>query len=111
MSCNHITTTCLTCPYRYNCEILNDDKVALDEDYDDYFLGLTSKEYEQETKEHFDYLKHLSKVDDSAAIALLNRCEDSIFSRCWVTDEQAEILYHTVLYWRDKALMYDMEVK
>ena len=81
-----------------------------DEDYDDYFLGLTPKEYEQERNEHFDYLRHLSKVDDSAAIALLNRCEDSIFSRCWVTDEQAKILYHTVLYWRDKALMYDMEV-
>ena len=82
-----------------------------DEDYDDYFLGLTPKEYERERNEHFDYLKHLSKVNDSAAIALLNRCEDSIFSRCWVTDEQAEILYHTVLYWRDKTLMYDMEVE
>ena len=59
-----------------------------------------------------EIVSHFNNEDYySVAIALLNRCEDSIFSRCWVTDEQAELLYHTVLYWRDKALMYDMEVE
>lgn len=78
--------------------------------YDDWFCGLTPEEYKQASKEHFEQLNHLNKVDEFETNNLLERCEDSIFSRCLVTDKQAEMLYHTILYWRDKALAYDEEV-
>lgn len=33
--------------------------------YDDYFGGLTAEEYEEETKEHFEYLNNLSKANSN----------------------------------------------
>lgn len=76
-------------------------------DYDDYFGGLSSKEYEQQTKEHYEYLEHLSKVDYNKAYQIIDKYKENIFSLEFVSDEEAEMLYHTILNWKDKSDLYD----
>lgn len=78
-------------------------------DYDGYFSGLTPDEYEKETEEHFKYLEHICKCNDEFSIALLDKFKDNIFASEFVSYEEAELLYHTILNWKEKADMYDAE--
>lgn len=78
-------------------------------DYDDYFGGLTPEEYERQSEEHFKYLDHICKCNDDFTMAFLDKFKDNIFASEFTTDEEAEILYHTILNWKEKADMYDAE--
>ena len=74
--------------------------------YDDYFGGMTEEQYQKETKEHFDYLEHLSKVNDEEAYFLLNKYKSNLFACEFVSDKEAEMLYYTILWWRDMCDTY-----
>ena len=39
-------------------------------DYDDYFGGLTREEYEEQTREHFEWLRKNCSIADGGAIAI-----------------------------------------
>lgn len=39
-------------------------------DYDDFFGGLTEEEYEEQTKEHFEWLEKNCRIVDGDAIAI-----------------------------------------
>ena len=75
--------------------------------YDDYFGGLTREEYEKETEEHFKFIDHICKCDYDKAFALIDRYKDNLFATEFVSDEEAEMLYHTILNWKEKSEMYD----
>lgn len=74
---------------------------------DDYFGGLTPEECERQTKEHFEYLEHLSKVDYDKSYYLVEKFKENLFASEFISDEEAEMLYHTIVNWKDKADMYD----
>lgn len=74
---------------------------------DDYFGGLTEKEYVEETEKHFEFLDHISKCDDTNAYYLLNKFKDNLFAIEFVNDKEAEMLYHTFLSWKEKSDMYN----
>ena len=76
-------------------------------DIDNYFGGFTREEYEKETEEHFKYIDHICKCDYEKAYYLLDKFKDNLFAVEFVDDEEAEMLYHTFLNWKDKADMYD----
>ncbi len=76
-------------------------------DFDDYFGGLTREEYEQVTEEHFKYIDHICKCDYERADFLLNKFKENLFAPEFVSDEEAIMLYHTILNWKDKSEMYD----
>ena len=76
-------------------------------DYDDYFGGLTQEEYEKETEEHFKFIDHICKCDYDKAFALIDKYKDNLFATEFVSDEEAEMLYHTILNWKEKSEMYD----
>lgn len=75
--------------------------------YEDYFGGLSREEYEKETEEHFKYIDHIYKCDHERAEYLLDKFKTNLFAREFVSDEEAEMLYHTILNWKDKSEMYD----
>ena len=75
-------------------------------DCDDYFGGLT-QEYEKETEEHFKFIDHICKCDYDKAFALIDKYKDNLFATEFVSDEEAEMLYHTILNWKEKSEMYD----
>jgi hypothetical protein len=70
-------------------------------DYDDYFGGLTEEEYREEMKEHFAFLDHISKCDDEQAFYLLDKFKENLFATEFVSDEDSEMLYHTIISWKD----------
>ena len=74
---------------------------------DDYFGGLTREEYKRRSEEHFKYLEHLSRVDYNKGYYLIEKFKENLFATEFVSDEEAEMLYHTIIYWKDKADMYD----
>ena len=76
-------------------------------DYDDYFGGLTREEYEKETEEHFKFIDHICKCDYDKAFTLIDKYKDNLFASEFVSDEEAEMLYHTILNWKEKSEMYD----
>ena len=76
-------------------------------EFDDYFGGLTREEYEQVTEEHFKYIDHICKCDYERAELLLDKFKENLFATEFVSDEEAEMLYHTILNWKDKSEMYD----
>lgn len=76
-------------------------------DCDDYFGGLTEEEYEDESKKHLEYLEHLQKVDYEQAYRLVDKFKDSLFATESVDSKEADMLYHTILNWKDKSDMYD----
>ena len=76
-------------------------------DYDDYFGGLTREEYEKETEEHFKFIDHICKCDYDKAFALIDKYKDNLFVSEFVSDKEAEMLYHTILNWKEKSEMYD----
>ena len=76
-------------------------------DCDDYFGELTREEYEKETEEHFKFIDHICKCDYDKAFALIDRYKDNLFATEFVSDEEAEMLYHTILNWKEKSEMYD----
>ena len=76
-------------------------------DYDDYFGGLTREEYEKETEEHFKFMDHICKCDYDKAFALIDKYKYNLFASEFVSDEEAEMLYHTILNWKEKSEMYD----
>lgn len=82
----------------------NDDS---DNDYDDYFGGLSVEEYKKETEEHMKYIEHICKCDYERAGILLDRFKTNLFACEFISDEDAEMLYHTILNWKDKSEMYD----
>lgn len=74
---------------------------------DDYFGGLTEEEYVKETEEHLKFIEHICKCDYEKAYYLLNKFKENLFACEFVSDEEAEMLYHTFLNWKDKTDMYD----
>ena len=76
-------------------------------DTDDYFGGLTKEEAEKETEDHFKFIEHICKCDDEKANYLLDKLKENLFACEFVSDEEAGMLYHTFLNWKDKADMYD----
>lgn len=76
-------------------------------DFDDYFGGLTKEEYEQVAEEHFKYIDHICKCDYERASLLLDKFKENLFAVEFISDEEAEMLYHTILNWKDKSEMYD----
>ena len=76
-------------------------------EFDDYFGGLSREEYEKETEEHFKYIEHICKCNYEEAERLIEKYKENLFSSVFVSDEEAEMLYHTILNWRDKSEMYD----
>ena len=76
-------------------------------DCDDYFGGLSSEEYEQQTKEHYEHLKHLSKIDYNKAYQMIDKFKECLFAVEFVSDEEAEMLYNTIVNWKDKSDLYD----
>ena len=76
-------------------------------DCDDYFGELTREEYEKETEEHFKFIDHICKCDYDKAFALIDKYKDNLFATEFVSDEEAEMLYHTILNWKEKSEMYD----
>jgi len=82
--------------------------IFLEKNLDDYFGDFTEEEYVKVTKEYFEYLKQMSKIDYDKSESLINRYKDNLFATEFVSDEEAEILYHTILNWKEKADMYDL---
>jgi hypothetical protein len=78
--------------------------------YDDYFGGLSSEEYEKESEKHFQYIEHICKCDDKKTLELLNRFKTNLFAVEYVTDEEAEMLYHTFLNWKEQIDMHEHEL-
>jgi len=81
--------------------------ILLEKNFDDYFGDFTEKEYVKATEEHFEYLKQMSKINYDKSESLVNRYKDNLFATEFVSDEEAEMLYHTILNWKEKADMYD----
>lgn len=81
------------------------------DNYDDYFGGMTEEQYQKETKRHFEFLEHLSKVDDERAFELLKRYEEGLFDGNYLSYEEAEMLYHTILWWKDMCDAYNYEAE
>ena len=75
--------------------------------FEDYFGGLSEEEYIRQTKEHLDFIRHICMCDDEKAYYLLDKFKESLFSCEFVSDEEANMLYHTFLNWKDKADMHD----
>lgn len=84
-------------------------KIIVDEmpDCDDYFGGLTEEEYEKETEEHLKYIDHICKCNYEESERLIKKYKENLFSTVFISDEEAEMLYHTILNWREKSKMYD----
>ena len=76
-------------------------------DYDDYFGGMTREEYEKEREEHFKYIDHICKCDYDKASNLLDKFKENLFATEFISYEEAKILYHTILNWKEKSEMYD----
>lgn len=76
-------------------------------DCDNYFGELSPEEYEQQTKKHHEYLKHLSKVNYNKAYQIIDKLKEDLFDHGFVSDEEAEMLYHTIINWKDKSDLYD----
>lgn len=76
-------------------------------EFDDYFGGLSREEYEKETEEHFKYIDHICKCNYEESERLIEKYKENLFAIEFTSDEEAEMLYHTILNWRDKAEMYD----
>lgn len=70
---------------------------------DDYFDGLSMEEYEKQKEEHLKWLEHISKCDDNKAYCLLNKFKDNLFACESVSDEEAEMLYHTFISWKEQV--------
>lgn len=73
-----------------------------DDDYDDW-LGGSAEYYEEQSKEHFKWLKHISKCNDEKAYYLLNKFKENLFACEFVDDEEAEMLYHTFISWKEQV--------
>lgn len=76
-------------------------------DYDDYYGGLTREEYEELMEEHFKFIRHICMCDYEKSVLLLDKFKEKLFNSELVSDEEAEMLYHTFLNWKDKTDMYD----
>lgn len=76
-------------------------------EFDDYFGGLSREEYEKEIEEHFKYIDHICKCNHEESERLIEKYKENLFSSAFISDEEAEMLYHTILNWRDKSEMYD----
>lgn len=46
-------------------------------------------------------------IDYDKAFALIDEYKDNLFAIELVSDEEAEMLYHTILNWKEKSEMYD----
>lgn len=73
----------------------------------DYFGGLSEDEYTKETEEHFRYIDHICKCNCEQASLLLDKFKEKLFTTELVASNEATMLYHTILLWKDKAEMYD----
>jgi len=82
--------------------------IFMEKNLDDYFGDFTKEEYVKVTEGYFEYLKQMSKIDYDKSESLINRYKDDLFATEFVSDEEAEILYHTILNWKEKADMYDL---
>ena len=49
----------------------------------------------------------MNRIDYDAAFILIDEYKDSLFATEFVSDEEAEMLYHTILNWKEKSEMYD----
>lgn len=75
--------------------------------YEDYFCGMTEEEYEKQSEEHIKYLEQLNKCNYEKAERLLEKYKDNLFSSVFISDEEAEMLYYTILNWKEKSEIYD----
>lgn len=51
----------------------------------------------------------MKEIDTKKAYELLNKFKDNLFAAEFVTDEEAEMLYHTILFWREYSKkFYDL---
>lgn len=48
----------------------------------------------------------MKKIDIQKAYELLNEFKDNLFACEFVTDEEAEMLYYTVLFWYEYSEKY-----
>lgn len=48
----------------------------------------------------------MKKTDTKKAYELLNEFKDNLFATEFVSDEEAEMLYHTILFWREHSEAY-----
>ena len=80
-------------------------------DYDDYFGGLTEEEYQEQVKEHYEWLDHICKCDDQKAYRLLDKFKENLFACEFVSDEEAEMLYNTFINWKDRLDNFSVEVE
>ena len=74
---------------------------------DDYFGGLTRDEYEKEIEEHFKLIDHVCKWDYEKAFTLIYKYKENRVANEFVSDEEEEMIYHTILNWKEKSEMYD----
>lgn len=76
-------------------------------EFDDYFGGLSREEYEKEIEEHFKYIEHILKCNYEESGRLIEKYKENLFASEFISDKEAEMLYHTILNWKDKSEMYD----
>lgn len=48
----------------------------------------------------------MKKTDTKKAYELLNKFKENLFAIEFVSDEDAEMLYHTILFWRKHTKLY-----
>lgn len=57
-------------------------------------------------KTNFERVKLMKKTDTERASELLKDLKYNLFTPEFVSDEEAEILYHTILFWRSNSNAY-----
>ena len=72
-------------------------------DIDDYFGGLSEEYYERVREEYFQWLEHVCKCDDKKAYYLLDKFKTNLFSCEFISDKEAEMLYHTFVSWKEQV--------
>lgn len=66
-----------------------------------------AKNNKKETEEYFAFENIPCKYDNDKAFCLLDKYKDNLFTAELISDEEAEMLYYTILDWKYKADVYD----
>lgn len=48
----------------------------------------------------------MKEIDTKKTYELLNKFKNNLFAVEFVTDEEAEMLYHTILFWKEHSERY-----
>lgn len=74
--------------------------------YNNCLGGLSEKEFLKTiTKSSNEYYQTCS----TKALKLLEKYKENIFATEFISDEEAEILYATIMRWKDNSDMYEAE--